>query len=56
MVLGILSQSGFSYSVSFIENAVPNLIDGAVLAESMIGNSYVGDNAVVFGDPTFNYS
>lgn len=55
MVLGLLSQNGFSYSVSFIENTVPDLIDGAVLAESMIGNSYIGDNAVVFGDPTFYY-
>jgi len=42
--------------VSFIENAVPELIDGATLAESMIGYVYVGDNAVVFGDPTFHYS
>jgi hypothetical protein len=56
MVLGLLSQNGFSYSVGFIENAVPDLIDGVTLAESMIGNSYVGDNAVVFGDPTFHYS
>ena len=56
MVLGLLSQNGFSYSVSFIENAVPELVDGATLAESMIGNVYVGDNAVVFGDPTFHYS
>ena len=56
MVLGLLSQNGFSFSVSFIENAVPDLIDGVVLAESMIGNSYVGDNAVVFGDPTFHYA
>ncbi len=56
MVLGLLSQNGFSYSVSFIENAVPDLIDGATLAESMIGNIFVGDNAVVFGDPTFHYS
>jgi len=36
MVLGLLSQNGFSYSVSFIENAVPDLIDGATLAESRL--------------------
>ena len=56
MVLGLLSQNGFSYSVSFIENVVPELIDGTTLAESMIGHIYVGDNAVVFGDPTFHYT
>ena len=56
MVLGLLSQNGFSYSVSFIENAVPDLLDGATLAESMIGHTYVGDNVLVYGDPTFHYT
>jgi hypothetical protein len=55
MVCGLLSQNGFSYSVSFVENAVPDLLNGATLAESMIGDVFVGDNAVVFGDPTFHY-
>jgi len=52
----LLSQNGFSYSVSFIENAVPGLIDGETLAESMIGHTYVGDNVLVYGDPTFHYT
>ena len=56
MVLGLLSQNGFSYPVSFIENAVPDLLDGATLAESMIGYTYVGDNVLVYGDPTFHYT
>ena len=56
MVLGLLSQNGFSYSVSFIENVVPGLIDGETLAESMIGHTYVGDNVLVYGDPTFHYT
>ena len=56
MVLGLLSQNGFSYSVSFIENAVPGLIDGETLAESMIGHTYVGDNVLVYGDPTFHFT
>ncbi len=56
MVLGLLSQNGFSYSVSFIENAVPGLIDEETLAESMIGHIYIGDNVLVYGDPTFHYT
>ena len=56
MVLGLLSQNGFYYPVSFIENAVPDLLDGATLAESMIGHTYVGDNVLVYGDPTFHYT
>jgi len=55
MVLGLLSQNGFSYPVSFIENAVPGLADGETLAESMVSHTYLGDTVVV-GDPTFHYS
>ena len=55
MVLGLLSQNGFSYPVSFIENALPELLEGKTLAESMIGDISLGDN-VVFGDPTFHYT
>lgn len=54
MVLGLLSQNGFSYPVSFIENALPGLFGGKTLAESMIGSTYLGDT-VVIGDPTFHY-
>ena len=56
MVLGLLSQNGFSHPVSFIENATPGLLDGETLAESMIGHTYVGDNVLVYGDPTFHYT
>ncbi len=55
MVLGLLSQDGFSYPVSFIENALPNLIYGKTLAESMVGKTYLGEN-IIIGDPTFHYS
>ena len=56
MVLGFPAQSGFSYPVSFIENAVPDLTTGKTLAESMIGHIYHGDDQTVYGDPTFHYS
>jgi hypothetical protein len=46
----------FSCSVSFLENAVLDMIDGATLVESLIGDVVVGDNAVVFGDLLFHYS
>jgi len=55
MVLGLLSQTGYSYSVSFVENAIPDLIGGKTLAESMIGDTYLGDN-IVIGDPTFHFT
>jgi len=55
MVLGLLSQSGFSYPVSFIENTLPDLIEGKTLAESMIGDTYL-DATVIIGDPTFQYN
>ena len=55
MSLGLLSQNGFSYSVSFIENAIPGLFAGKTLAESMIGNTYIGDS-IIIGDPTFHFT
>jgi len=55
MVLGLLSQNGFSYPVSFIENALPDLLNGKTLAESMIGGTYLGDT-IIIGDPTFQYT
>lgn len=56
MVCGLLSQNGFSYPVNFIENAVPELLNGKNLAESMIGHVYIGSNILVYGDPTFQYN
>jgi hypothetical protein len=55
MALGLLSQSGFLYSVSFIENAIPGLFAGKTLAESMIGQIYIGDS-IIIGDPTFHFT
>ncbi len=55
MALGLLSQNGFSTPVSFIENAMPELLNGKTLAESMIGDSTIGDT-IIIGDPTFHYT
>jgi hypothetical protein len=55
MALGLLSQGGFLYSVSFIENALPGLFAGKTLAESMIGQIYIGDS-IIIGDPTFHFT
>ena len=55
MVLGFLSQRGYSYPVSFLENGIEDLIMGATLAESLIGHTYISDNILVYGDPTFHY-
>lgn len=54
MVLGLLSQNGLSIPVSFIENSLTDLSEGKTLAESMIGNTFLGDTIIV-GDPTFHY-
>jgi len=54
MALGLLSQQGFSYPVSFIENALPDLLKGKTLAESVIGDTFV-DNTIIIGDPTFHF-
>jgi hypothetical protein len=56
MILGLLSQTGYSYPVSFVENAAPSLLHGATLAESMIGHTYIGDNVIIYGDPTFHFT
>jgi hypothetical protein len=55
MVLGLLSQTGYPYSVCFVENAISDLIGGKTLAESMMGDIYLGDN-IVIGDPTFHFT
>ena len=54
MVLGMLSQNGLTYPVSFIENAVPGLSNGKTVAESVIGNNCLGDT-IIIGDPTFHF-
>jgi hypothetical protein len=54
MALGMLSQNGLTYSVSFIENAVPKLSSGNTIAESVIGNTCIGDT-IIIGDPTFHF-
>ena len=55
MALGLLSQQGFSYPVSFIEHVIPDLCEGKTLAESIIGDTFV-DNTILIGDPTFQYT
>ena len=56
MILGLLSQAGYPYPVSFTENAMPALLHGATLADSMIGHTYIGDNVIIYGDPTFHFT
>ncbi len=55
MALGLLSQNGFSDSISFLENVMPDLLSGKTLAEAMIGDRTIGDTIIV-GDPTFHYN
>ena len=55
MALGLLSQNGFSTPVSFIQNAMPELLAGKTLAEAMIGDSTIGDT-IIIGDPTFHFT
>jgi len=56
MILGLLSQTGYPYPVSFVENALPSILHGETLAEAMIGHMYVGDNVIIYGDPTFHFT
>jgi hypothetical protein len=55
MALGLLSQNGFSAPVSFIENVMPELLEGTTLAEAMIGDTFISDT-IIIGDPTFHFS
>jgi hypothetical protein len=55
MALGLLSQNGFSTPVSFLENAMPDLLSGKTLAESLIGDITIGDT-IIIGDPAFHYT
>jgi hypothetical protein len=54
MALGMLSQNGLSQPVGFIENAVPELLTGKTVAESIVGNIHLGDT-IIIGDPTFHF-
>ena len=40
----------------FIENSASKLTRGITIAESMIGQTFVGDNVILFGDPTFHFT
>jgi len=53
MALGLLSQTGFAHTVSFLENVFPKLLQGKTLAEAITGESSIGDYIIV-GDPTFH--
>lgn len=55
LALGLLSQNGFTTPVSFIENVMPELLQGKTLAEAMIGDDTIGDTIIV-GDPTFHFT
>jgi len=55
MALGLLSQNGFPTPVSFIENAMPELLSGKTIAEAMIGDTTIGDT-ILIGDPTFHFT
>jgi hypothetical protein len=55
MALGLLSQTGFSEPVSFLENIFPSLLQGKTFAESMIGQISIGDTIFV-GDPSFHFA
>lgn len=54
MVLGFPFQGGYPYPVSFIENAIPDLVNGTTLAESMIGDICM--TVIIYGDPTFHFT
>lgn len=55
LVLGPISQNGYNQPVSFVENALPDFLDGKTITESIIGKTYVG-NIIITGDPTLNFS
>jgi hypothetical protein len=55
MALGLLSQTGFSTPVSFLENVMPELLAGKTLADAIIGDSTIGD-FVIIGDPSFHFT
>ena len=56
LFLGLLSQTGYSYPVSFVENTLPQLLSGSTVAESVLGDITIGDSMTIYGDPTFHYT
>ena len=52
MFLGLLTQNN-CFQMDFIKNTIPELYNGATVAESMIGDTWFGD-VVLYGDPTFH--
>jgi len=54
LVLGPISQNGYNQPVSFIENALPDFLNGKTISDSMIGKTYVG-NIIIVGDPTLHF-
>jgi hypothetical protein len=55
MALGLLSQNGYSFPVSFIENSIPCILNGKTIAESIINEKCHGDT-IIIGDPTFHFT
>lgn len=53
MFLGLLTQNNDYFKTNFIENTMPELFNGKTVADSMIGDFWLGD-VVVYGDPTFH--
>ena len=56
IVVGFPDQPGEPGTHNFIINAIPTLVQGKTIAESMIGKIYTKDDAIVMGDPTFHYN
>jgi len=54
-VLGIANQLDKDLR-SFVEIALPDLMAGENLAESLIGKILKIDNGIIYGDPTFHYN
>jgi len=54
MFLGLLTQNNDYFQTNFIENTMPELFKGGTVAESMIGDFWLGD-VVIYGDPTFHF-
>ena len=53
MFLGLLTQNNEYFQTNFIENTIPEILDGKTVAEAMIGDLWLGD-VVLYGDPTFH--
>jgi hypothetical protein len=53
MFLGLLTQNSKYFHTNFIENTMPEILEGLTVAEAMIGDFSLGD-VVLYGDPTFH--